>query len=237
MCFNFKTKTAQDGTVVVGRSLEFPMDLPTSLAALPSNHEGVAVVPAGAKPGKSWTASHGIVGICAFGKPELLVDGMNTAGLSAHFLYMPGGYCVYQEPKGDGSDLSEMDLITYILGTCSSIADVKKAMGSINVIGIDPGMGFVPPIHCLVHDKERSVAIELHADGLRVVDNPTGIGTNAPYLDWHLENLKNYAGMASTNPGSEQIGGVEMTPFGQGAGIMGIPGDCVASRCIPATHF
>ena len=54
-------------------------------------------------------------------KPELLLDGMNDAGLSAHLLYMPGGYCTYQPFKGDGSDLSEADLIAYLLGTCSTI--------------------------------------------------------------------------------------------------------------------
>jgi penicillin V acylase-like amidase (Ntn superfamily) len=43
MCTNFKTKKATDGSVVIGRSLEFPTYMPTALAALPSNHAGVGV--------------------------------------------------------------------------------------------------------------------------------------------------------------------------------------------------
>ena len=139
MCTNFKTKKATDGSVVIGRSLEFPTAMPTALAALPSNYAGVGVA-SGGKSGKAWSATHGIVGMCAFGKPELLIDGMNDAGLSAHLLYMPGGYCSYQPFKGDGSDLSEADLIAYLLGTCSSIAEVKAAMVGVNVWGFDPGM-------------------------------------------------------------------------------------------------
>lgn len=225
MCFNFKTKTAKDGTVVVGRSLEFPTAMPTALAALPSDNAGTASVPAGAAPGMSWTAKYGIVGIAAFGKPDLLVDGMNTAGVSAHFLYMPGGYCTYQEPKGDGTDLSELDLINFILGTCGSIADVKAALESVNIIGLDPGMGFVPPIHCLVHDESASIAIEFHPEGHRIVDNPTSIGTNSPFLEWHLENLNNYVGMSQVNQGPQEIGGVTLSSFGQGEGLKGLPGD------------
>jgi choloylglycine hydrolase len=225
MCFNFKTKQAKDGTVVVGRSLEFPMDMPTALAVLPPDFAGSAQVPEGDKAGISWSSRFGIVGMCAFGHSSWLVDGMNTEGLSAHFLYMPGGYCTYQAPKGDGTDISELDLISFLLGTCGSISDVKEAMESLNVIGLDPGMGFAPPIHTLLHDEGASVAIELHPDGVQVVDNPTSIGTNAPFLEWHLENLKNYVGMESTNPAAQDFEGVTEAPFGQGQGLLGLPGD------------
>ncbi len=92
MCTNFKTKKATDGSVVIGRSLEFPTEMPTALAALPADYAGMGVA-SGGKPGKAWSATHGVVGMCAFGKPEFLIDGMNDAGLSAHLLYMPGGYC------------------------------------------------------------------------------------------------------------------------------------------------
>ena len=224
MCTNFKTKKASDGSVVIGRSLEFPTAMPTALAALPSNFASVGVA-SGGKSGKAWAATHGIVGMCAFGKPELLIDGMNDAGLSAHLLYMPGGYCTYQPFKGDGTDLSEADLIAYLLGTCSSIAEVKAAMVGVNVWGFDPGMGFAPPIHCLVHDATSSIAIEFHATGWAIVDNPTGVGTNAPYMDWHLTNLNNYVGISNDTPATQTFGSFTITALGQGQGLIGLPGD------------
>ncbi len=67
----------------------------------------------------------------------------------------------------------------------------------MNVIGVDPGMGMVPPLHFLLHDATASVTIEFHADGVRVLDNPIGVGTNSPYRDWHLTNLRNYVGISA----------------------------------------
>lgn len=224
MCTNFKVKTALDGSVVVGRSMEFPLGIPTALGILPADYSGESAAPANMK-GHSWQAAHGVVGMSAFGKPQWLSDGMNDAGVSAHFLYMPGGFCSYSAFAGKGNDVSEMDLIGFLLGTCSSIADVKEAMKSVNVWGVDPGMGFAPPCHILVHDANSSLAIEFHTDGVHVVDNPTSVGTNAPYLDWHLTNLSNYVGITPTNPEPVKVGQLTVTALGQGQGLMGVPGD------------
>ncbi len=223
MCTNIRMKKAKDGSVVVGRSLEFPTLMPTALAVLPKDYQGVGHDNAGS-PGKVWTAMHGVVGMCGFGNPQWLLDGMNDAGVSAHLHYMPG-YCEYQPFAGKGADLSEVDLIAFLLGTCGSIAEVKVAMAGVNVWGFDPGMGFAPPIHCLMHAADGSVAIEFHANGWRIVDNPTGVGTNAPYLDWHLTNLDSYVGLSNMNPQALEVEGVTFRPLGQGTGLMGLPGD------------
>lgn len=220
----FKLPDAQDGTVVAARSMEFPVGMPTQLAVLPSDYSGTASVGEGARP-KSWNASYGVVGMGVFGRPNWLVDGINTAGVSAHVLYMPGGYCTYRAARGDGSDVSQVDLAAYLLGTCASIDEVKAAVAGINVIGIDPGMGFVPPVHCLIHDATGSVAIEFHPESTRVVDNPVGIATNAPFLDWHLINLGNYLGMSAENPPAEVAGELRLSPLGQGEGLRGVPAD------------
>jgi len=225
MCTNFKVKAAKDGAVVIGRSLEFPTLMPTALAVLPSDYSGIGQAPTPGAAGRSWSATYGVVGMCAFGRPEWLLDAVNTEGVSAHLLYMPGGYCTYAPCVEDGSDVSEVDLIAYLLGTCASVAEVADALAHVNVWGMDPGMGFAPPIHCLVHDTERSIAIEFHRDGMAVIDNPTGIGTNAPFLDWHLTNVNNYVGLSPTNPAQIAAAGLDLAALGQGQGLMGLPGD------------
>lgn len=225
MCTNFKMKQARDGSVVVGRSMEFPNLVPWSLAVVPPGTHGKGSTPEVGQQSKTWTSEHGIVGICGFGNPQLLDDGINTAGLTAHGLYMPNGYCTYSEFKGDGSDLSEMDVIAFLLGTCATLEDVKEAVQSINVWGGDPGLGFAPPLHILVHSEAGSLAIEFHPEGIVVVDNPTGVGTNSPYLDWHLTNLNNYAGLRAKVPPAREALGMQLSNFGQGGGLMGLPGD------------
>jgi len=224
MCTNFKVKPAQDGSIVVGRSMEFPVGIPTALGVLPRDYSGTAAAPQG-KTGKTWTAVNGVVGMSAFGHPQWLSDGMSTAGLSAHLLYMPGGYCTYADFVGDGKDLGELDVIAFLLGTCSSLAEVKAAMADVRVWGSDPGMGFAPPCHFLVHDKTGSLAIEFHPGGIQVIDNPTSVGTNAPYLDWHLINLSNYVGLSAEVPEPVKVGEMTVAALGQGQGLMGLPGD------------
>lgn len=224
MCTNFKLKPAQDGSVVVGRSMEFPDVLPYSLAVLPIGYQGVSVAN-GTTAGKSWTGTHGVVGIAAMGHAGWLTDGLNDKGVSAHLLYMAGGFCTYQAFAGNGSDISEVDLIAYLLTTCASVEEVKAAVPGITIWGYDPGMGSVPPTHLLVHDATASIAIEFHPDAeVRVVDNPLGVATNSPYLDWHLLNLQNYVGVDPFTPDAQQVQGMSFAPFGQGQGLNMLPG-------------
>ena len=225
MCTNFRTKRSKDGSAVIGRSMEFPVGLPTSFGVVPKGYSGKAITPAATDTSFEWTSAYGLVGMAAFGNPAWLSDGMNTAGLSAHLLYMPNGYCTYQTFVGDGKDISELDLVSLVLGTCATVDDVKSTLTPLRVWGFDPGMGFAPPLHLLVHDRTSSIAVEFHPEGMRIVDNPTGVGTNSPYMEWMLTNLNNYVGMGATVPPAVEALGQHLAQFGQGAGLQGLPGD------------
>ena len=201
--------------------MEFPPEIPWDLSILPAGSERTATIKDNPK---TWTQQYPVVGISAFHVAQCLIDGMNDQGLSAHGLYMPGGFCVYQDAKGDGSDVAIMDLIAFLLGTCATLDEVKEAVASITIVGVDPGMGFPPPLHILLYTQDGAAAIEFHEDGVAFVDNPVAVGTNAPYLDWHLTNLRNYIGLSAHNP-KAVIDGKTMEPLGQGQGVRGLPGD------------
>ena len=219
MCTNFKIKPAADGTVVVGRTMEFPDLIPWEVQVVAA---GLPRTSASVKNGIAWTPQCGIVGMGAWGD-GLLADAMNTEGLSAHALYM-AGFCDYAEPTGAGNDIGEMDVIAYLLGTCKNVAEAKAAAASMNVVGVDPGLGFNPPLHFLLHDATSSAAIEFRPEGVSIVDNPTGVGTNGPFLDWHITNLRNYVGISAVNP-TTTVGDSTLHPLGQGGGLRGLPGD------------
>ena len=219
MCTNFKIKPSKDGTVVVGRTMEFPDLIPWEVQVVAA---GVPRASAGVKNGLAWTPQYGFVGMGAMGE-GLLADGMNTEGLSAHALYM-AGFCDYAAPAGTGNDISEMDVIAYLLGTCKNVAEAKSAAAALNVVGVDPGVGFVPPLHFLLHDATASIAIEFRPEGMSIVDNPTGVGTNPPFLDWHVTNLRNYVGISAVNP-TTTVHDTVLHPLGQGGGLLGLPGD------------
>jgi len=174
------------------------------------------------------------------GNDAAIIDGMNDAGLSAHLLYMVGGFFHPAEFRGDGTDVSQIELASFLLSTCATIDEVREALETINVWGWSGGMPFTPPVHVLVHDRTASAAIEFRPGGLVVLDNPTGVGTNSPYLDWHLLNLNNYVGFSAENPKAQvvrpRVGGMPIHPLGAGWGLHGLPGDYSGpSRFVRAT--
>lgn len=229
MCTNFKVPEAEDGTIVVGRSLDYPAAAAFSLCVLPKGMKRRAIGLDGTGSTREWTTTHGVVGLALDGHDAAMFDGINTAGLSAHLLYMVGGFFHPAEFRGDGTDISQGELVSYLLTTCASIDEVRAAMAGINVWGYDFGLPFVPPVHVLVHDRNHSVAIEFRPEGMLVVDNPTGVATNSPYLDWHLVNLNNYIGISAENPERRVIheadGDLPLRALGVGWGLHGIPGD------------
>jgi len=221
MCTNFKHPVAADGTVCIGRTMEFPNVLPWELGVLASNYEGKS---AASTNGKTWKATYGIVGMSAF-TPNWLGDGMNTAGLSAHILYMPN-HATYYEPKNDGSDLGILELIAFVLGTCATVGEAKAALATCNVVNFQPKEVPVPlPVHLIVYDKDACVVAEFHPEGMVVSDNPVQIATNAPYLEWHLTNVTNYLGLTPENPAPIELGGTTFAASGQGQGFRGLPAD------------
>jgi choloylglycine hydrolase len=229
MCTNFKAPVAEDGTVVVGRSLDYPATLGFQLCVIPKGIQRIALADEGAAATKSWSTKHGVVGLSVSGADTAIIDGMNDAGLSAHLLYMVGGFFHAADFRGDGTDVSQIELASYLLSTCATIDEVRAALGETNVWGWNAGMPFIPPVHVLVHDRNGSAAIEFRPEGVMVIDNPTGVGTNSPYLEWHLLNLNNYVGFSAENPEGQRVrprvGGIDIRPLGVGWGLHGLPGD------------
>ena len=222
MCTNFKHPAAADGTVCVGRTMEFPDVLPWELAVVASDHIGASEASAKAK---TWTATHGVIGMSAFSTPQWMADAMNTAGLSAHALYMPG-HCTYQQPRNDGTDIGALELIAFVLGTSATTAEARAALATCNVVAYTPKQIPVElPLHVIFHDKESCIVAEFHPEGMRVLDTPVQVATNAPYLEWHLTNVGNYLGLSPDNPSAIEIGGTTFAAPGQGQGFRGLPAD------------
>ncbi len=222
MCTNFKYPTAADGTSCIGRTMEFPNEIPWQIGVAASDLQGACTL---VPHGKTWQAKYGVVGMSAFNNPQWYADGMNNAGLSAHLLYMPD-HATYYAPKGDGSDIGILDLIAFVLGTCSTVAEAKAAALSVNVVNVNPKEIPVPlPLHLVIHDKDSCAVVEFHPDGPRATDNPVQVATNSPYIEWHLTNVCNYLSLSPDNPAAITIGGVKFAPFAQGQGFRGIPGD------------
>ena len=238
MCTSFRLK-ATDGTVVVGRTMEFPNTMGTKVTVLPRGYQGTGTGEDG--PGATWTSTHGVVGMDAFGQPDSLTDGMNEHGLYAGLLYMPG-FCDYTPATGadPASLLSIIEVAAYLLGTSADIADAKQALAEVTVWPYVFGpFGFAPPAHIVLHDASGASAVVEWRDGtMEITDNPIGVACNWPHIDWHLTNLRNDINLSEKNPSPISIEGVELSAMGQGPGMIGLPGDSSSpSRFVRATAF
>lgn len=219
MCTNFKIHPADDGTVCVGRTMEFPDVIPWELAVVGTGEHRSGV------GDRRWTSVHGIVGMSGFGEPTWLADGLNTAGLTGHLLYMPD-HCTYADPVGDGTDIGILEVLAFVLGTCATVDEAKAAVATCNIVDQRPAqVPFSLPMHIVLHDGETCAVVELHPEGMRIVDNPVQVVTNAPYLEWHLTNVSNYLNLSPSNPQPVEIGGTTFVPTGQGEGFRGLPAD------------
>jgi choloylglycine hydrolase len=231
--------TAADGTVVHARTLEFAIDLKSDVILVPRGYARTGTTPDG-KSGKSWTAKYASLGANGLGLP-VLFDGLNEKGLSAGLFYFPN-MAKYQpySPSDADKTIAPWELGSYILDNFASVDEVKENVSKILVGEVVYGpWKFVPGIHFIVQDASgKSLVIEYVDGKLNIHDDPLGVMSNTPTFDWHMTNLSNYVKLSDANAPPLQLGPVKITGFGQGSGMLGLPGDFTPpSRFVRAAAF
>jgi len=239
MCTGIRLK-AKNNAVVYARTLEFGQDLQSRVIVIPRNYQFVGITPTGKADGLSWKSRHAVVGMNALGLDEI-IDGVNEQGLAGGLFYFPD-YAGYQDVAQErhGRALAPWQLMTWILTTCSTVAEVKAALLTITVSNaILPQWGFTPPVHGIVHDAQGNCLVIEYVNGqLCLYDNPLGVVTNAPTFDWHITNLRNYINLSALNVPQIKLGDIVLHAFGQGSGMLGLPGDFTPpSRFVRAVAF
>src|SRR5207249_1592492 len=138
----------------------------------------------------------------------------------------PAGYLPYTAADA-GKTIAQWEVGSWILENFASVEEVKANIGDIVVPAVVfGGWGFAPEAHYIVHDATgKSIVIEYVRGKLKVYDNPLGVITNSPSFDWHMTNLRNYVNFSMTNVPPVQLGSIKLLPFGQGSGMLGMPGD------------
>jgi choloylglycine hydrolase len=234
------TLKAGDGSVVFGRTLEWgSFDLMSRLEVVPRGHAYTTHMSDG-KPGITWTAKYGAVGIDAVGK-DMIVEGMNEKGLDVGLFYHPGyaDYEAYDAAKAAES-MSATDLGQYLLTNFSTVDEVREAVKRVRVVSvIEPALGFAPPVHFIVTEPSgKAIVIEYSMGEVRTFDAPLGVITNAPTYDWHMTNLRNYINLSPVALPGKKIEDLNFKPLGGGSGMIGLPGDFTPpSRFIRAVAF
>jgi choloylglycine hydrolase len=230
---------AQDGSLVHGRTLEFGVKVDISIAVIPRNFPFKGTTPSG--NGLSYKSKYAAVGAISFGNPALM-DGLNEKGLAVGTFYFPT-FAGYTEITSENQSqaLSPVEFPNWILTQFATVEEVKDGLSNIVIAPtITKDWGPTPaPFHYIVFDKEGNCLVIEPIDGkLITYDNRLGTFTNSPTFDWHMTNLRNFINLTPFNAKPVTLDGVLLEPFGEGSGMVGMPGDFTPpSRFVRAAIF
>lgn len=232
--------TAEDGGVVVGRTMEFGFDPESDALVVPAGTKLTSTL-ADKSKGIHYVAKYGFVG-ANFKGLDIVLDGVNEKGLYIGGLYLPG-YSSYPEnsPQIESRALAPEDYGTWLLANFANVEEVKAGFDKAVMVKSPNAVigGITFPGHFLVTDASgASVVIEPIDEKLVLFENPLGVLTNSPTFDWHMTNINNYVNLRAANPDPIDFGDKKVVQLGQGAGMLGLPGDYTPpSRFIRAVAF
>lgn len=225
-----------DGTVVVARTVEWAESAMNTMYVLVPRHQELQSLTPSGMNGIKFTTRYGFIGLSVEQK-EFMVEGVNEKGLSAGLFYFPnyGKYPPF-DPSQKERSLADFQLVCYVLGECGSVNEVKEKLQNIRVTNIDPRSSIV---HWrFTEPSGRQIVLEIVGEIMHFYDNPLGILTNSPGLEWYWINLNNYINLQPGTSPEHNYGPLQLESFGHGTGLLGLPGDFTSpSRFVRATFF
>lgn len=230
------TLKSKDGATIAARTIEWAESVMNTLyVVVPRNQPLQSLTPSG-MDGVKFTAKHGYIGL-AVEQKEFMVEGINEKGLSAGLFYFPnyGKYQPYEERHKDKC-LADFQVVSFVLSQCSTIDEVKEALQKVRIINIDPRSSTV---HWrFTEPSGRQVVLEIVDEVMHFYENPLGVLTNSPGIEWHWTNLNNYINLQPGTLNEHNFGPITPKSFGHGSGLLGLPGDFTPpSRFVRATFF
>lgn len=230
------TLASKDSTQILARTIEWGgSDLNSRYVIVPRGYTQQSYVPGGTD-GMKFMARYGYVGL-AVEQKEFVAEGLNEAGLSAGLFYFPsyGKYEAFQ-PALKAESIADLQLVSWILGSCRTVDEVMEAVKKVHVIAIDPRASTV---HWRFADLSgRQIVLEIVDGMLQFHENKLGVLTNSPGFEWQLTNLNNYVNLYSGSAPEQQLGALSLRSFGAGSGFLGLPGDVTPpSRFVRAAFY
>lgn len=228
---------SKDGSIVLARTCEWGgSNLESRYVIVPREHVMTSLTPTG-QNGLVYTSKYGYAGISVV-QDSFVTEGLNEAGLSAGLFFFPG-YGQYEtyDSTDNSSTIVDVELVGWILANFSTVDQVEKAIGDINIVATSPEAGTA---HWRIADTTgRQVVLEITGGVPHFYENKLGVLTNSPGFEWQMTNLNNYVNLipGQTKPNSI-TDEVTLRQFGAGAGFFGMPGDVTPpSRFVRAAFY
>lgn len=170
------------------RTMDFSCPLGSKFVVVPRGQRCRSTTPTG-KKGLAWTSRYGFVGVNVQDRP-VYSDGLNEKGLSAAVLWLLG--TDYPVAGIESRTLAVEDCAGWILGSFSTVAQLKKGLEKVQITGhFLEEMHMLPPLHLAVHDAAgHSLVIEFLEKEMVLFDNGNGVLTNEPDFRYQTANLQ-----------------------------------------------
>lgn len=244
MCTNLTFNRAAGADTYSARTLDFSFPIITTVGRANAGDD-IELLSGNRK------AEYGFVG-ASFEETKFFYEGLNSAGLSAAFLWMPGSvFPTAKSYPNKSTAVQVTELIGLILGCYNRVSDLHHDLsekGDMYVTfdldnAVESLQEFVKAsgqptltVHLVVTDETNDSMVVEFVDGFMsiyyhnepVYGDCTGVLVNAPFYDFHLNNLNSYSRM-----------GVKNDPWhDNGSGMFGIPGDATSpSRFLMASKL
>ena len=237
--------TAKDGTVIAGRTMEWPLEMKWELLAMPKGTPIEISAPVDLNlPATKISSKYAFVGIAPGileGAPAFL-EGQNEVGLGMSGNFLPE-FTEYQSITAE--DKQYVSIVNFGRLTLGMYGTVKELRAEIPKYKVwyDPkeviGSPTPPFLHFVFTDRSgESIIIEFVKGEMVIHDNVANVLTNAPTYDWHLLNVRNHLSLSAESTSSVEIDGAKVTEIGQGGGLLGLPADYTPpARFVRATYL
>lgn len=210
--------TYQNGDFYMGRTLDYERSYGDRVTITPRNF----LLKFHCLP--EMPSHYAMVGMAAvMDNYPLYYEAFNEKGLGICGLNFVGN-TRYYEPAEGKNNLAQYELIPYLLGSCDSVAQVRRVLEKGNLVNI-PFRQDLPlaQLHWLIADENSAITLESTQRGLEIFDNPVGVLTNNPPFPYQMFALNNYRALSPDTP--ENHFGTPLQDYSRGMGGLGLPGD------------
>lgn len=203
-----------------GRTLDYEISYGDQVVITPRNYIFDL------RNGTQMKSHYAMIGMaCVIQNYPLYYDAVNEKGLGIAGLNFVGN-AHYNKPMEDKDNITQFELIPWLLGKCATVKEVRKLLEHINLIDT-PFLENLPvaQLHWIIADKNECITMESMEDGLKIYENPVGILTNNPPFNYQMFNLNNYMHLSVENRSNTFSKDLTLNQYSRGMGAMGLPGD------------
>ena len=177
----------------------------------------------------------------------LYAEAANEKGLCMAGLNFPEN-AVYQEETIGKENIASYEIIPWILRRFSNAEDAAEYLRKVVVTGKAFAETMPPaPLHWMLADQDSCYVVEAVEEGIKIYPNPIGVLTNNPPFPFYLDYIRNFLHLSPETPENQfakRLGEIAfpgkcgLTPYGEGMGAIGLPGDASpASRFVKASFL